>query len=100
MEILGLLHVGPLQVESVVSEHSESHIQGKYQDCFTGIGLLKDYELKIRVDESVTPVVQPVHGILFALREKVEKILDELLQAGIIEELPEGPSGWISLFVV
>lgn len=66
MEILGLLHVGLLQVESVVSEHSESHIHGKYQDCFTGFGIVKNYELKDRIDESVTPVPQPVHRILLA----------------------------------
>ena len=57
-EMLSLLHVGPLQVNSVVSEHSED-IRRKYQDLFTGIGLLKDYELKLHVDDSVKPVQLP-----------------------------------------
>ena len=93
MEILDLLHVGPLQANSVVREHSEGDIRRKYQDLFTWIGLLKDYELKPHVDESVRPVAQPVRRIPFGLREKVDKKLDELLEADIIEELPEGPSG-------
>ena len=46
------------------------------------------------------PVAQPVHRILFGLRKKVEKKLEELLQADIFEEVPEGPTGWISLLVV
>ena len=45
-------------------------------------------------------VAQPVHRILFGLRKKVEKKLEELLQADIFEEVPEGPTGWISLLVV
>ena len=36
----------------------------------------------------------------FGLREKVDGKLDELLQEDIIEEVPEGPSGWISPLVV
>ena len=99
-EILDLLHVGPLQANSVVSEHSEGDIRGKYQDLFTGIGLLKDYELKLHVDESVRPVAQSVRRIPFGLREKVDKKLDELLETDIIEGVPEGPSGWISPLVV
>ena len=99
-ETLGLLHVGPRQVNSIVCEHSEDDIRRIYQDLFTGIGLLKDYELKLHVDKSVKPVAQPVRRITFGLRGKVDEKLDELLQADIIEEVLEGPSGWISPLVV
>ena len=67
---------------------------------FTGIGLLKDYELKLHVDKSAKPVAQPVCRIPFGLCEKVDEQLDELLQAEVIEEVLEGPSGWISPLVV
>ena len=99
-EMLGLLHIGPFHSKSVASEHSEDDIPRRYHDLFTGIGLLKDYELKLHVDESVNPIPQPVRRIPFGLREKVDKKLDEPLQADIIEEVPEGPSGWISPLVV
>ena len=46
------------------------------------------------------PVAQPVRRILFGLRAKVDEKLDELSQADIIEEIPEGPSSWISPLVV
>ena len=36
----------------------------------------------------------------FGLWDKVEKKLDELLDLDIIEEVPEGPSGWVSPLVV
>ena len=104
-EMLRLLHVGPLQVNSVVSEHSEDDIRRMYKDLFTGIGLVKDYELKLHVDGSVKPVAQPVCRIPFGLRVKVDEKLDELLQALLygrvsVEEIPQGPSAWISPLVV
>ena len=36
----------------------------------------------------------------FHLREKVDKKLDELLAADIIEEVPEGLTSWISPLVI
>ena len=75
-ETLGLLHVGLLQVSSVVCEHSEDDIRRRFQDLFTRIGLLKDYELELHVDKSVKPVAQPLPRIQFGLREKVDEKLD------------------------
>ena len=99
-DTLGLLYVGPLQVNRVGCEHSEDDIRRRYQDLFTGIGLLKDYELILHVDKSVRSVAQPVRRIPFGLREKVDRKLGELLQADITEEVPESPSGWIYFLVV
>ena len=60
VETLSLLHVRPLPGNSVVSEHSEDDIRQRYGDLFTGIGLLKGYELKLHVDDTVKPLAQPV----------------------------------------
>ena len=75
-------------------------MRDKYKELFNGVGLFKDYELKFNVDTSVKPVAQPVRRIPFGVREKVEKKLDELLTCGIIEEVPEGPTSWVSPLVV
>ena len=99
-EILNLLHIGPFQANNVVSGGLESCIREKYKALFTGVGLLKGNELKLHIDESVKPVAQPVRRIPFGLREKVDKKLDQLLELDIIEEVPDGPSRWISPLVV
>ncbi|PFX12923.1 Uncharacterized protein K02A2.6 [Stylophora pistillata] len=99
-EVLNLLRVGPFQANSVDGGRPDGSIRGKYKELFSGVGLLKGYELKLHVDESVKPVAQHVRRIPFGLREKVDAKLDELLRLDIIEEVPEGPSGWISPLVV
>ncbi|CAK8692680.1 uncharacterized protein LOC143462177 [Clavelina lepadiformis] len=96
-EELGLLHVGPFP--QVVSNVDEDVVR-QHKKLFTGIGLLKDYKLNLHIDESVRPVAQPVRRVPFQLRDKVEEKLDELLQADIIEAVPEGPTTWISPLVV
>ena len=99
-ETLALLHVGPLQATSVLCEHSEDDISRRYRDLVTGMDLLKSYELKLHIDNTVKPVARPVRRISFGLREKGDKKLEELLQPDIIEEVTEGPTGRISPLVV
>ena len=70
----------------------DSDVREKYKHRFSGVHF---YELKVHVDESVKPVVQHVCRILFGLCKKVDAKLDELLELNIIEEVMEGPSGWI-----
>ena len=57
--------------------------------------------MKLHVDENVTPVAQPVRRLPFGLRDKVDDKLNNLLEKGIIEELPEAtPTRWVSPLVV
>ena len=91
-KILNLLHIGPFQVNNVDSGGLESCVRENCKALFTGVGRLKGYELKLHIDESMKPVAQPVRRILFGLREKVDKKLNQLLEPVIIEELPDGPS--------
>ena len=49
----------------------------------------------------MTPIAQPVRRLPFGLRDKVDGKLDELLEKGIIEEIPEAtPTRWVSPLVV
>ena len=87
-------------MNNVGVETTDQDIQDKYKELFNRVGLLKCYELKVNVITSVKPVAQPIRRIPLGVREKVEKKLDELLACGIIEEVPEGPTSWVSPLVV
>lgn len=74
----------------------DSDVREKYTHRFSGVNF---YKLKLH-DESVKPVVQHVCRILFGSCKKVDAKLDERLELSIIEEVMEGPSGWILSLVV
>ncbi|KAL5013851.1 hypothetical protein ScPMuIL_008121 [Solemya velum] len=62
----------------------ENELFEKYTKCFEGIGKLKDFQLEIPIDETVTPVAQSLR-FPFNLREKLEHKLDELEELDIIK---------------
>nr|XP_039266286.1 uncharacterized protein K02A2.6-like [Styela clava] len=98
---LNVLRVGPVNaVSSKTIDTSNCDIFSKYGKLFEGIGLLKDYKLTLNIDKTVKPIAQPLRRIPYALRDKVDAKIDEMLKADIIEKAPEGPSTWISPLTV
>ena len=93
---LHLLTLGSVREDNTLGR---KELIEEYSDCFSGLGKLKDFQLKIHIDESVTPVAQQPRRIPFGLRDKVEAELNHLLEADVIEEV-QGPTSWISPVVV
>ena len=102
-EKLKVLRVGPVsepRVCSVVTEGSDGGICEEYADILTGVGKLKNYQLKLHIKKDVKPVAQQVRRLPFGLRDKVDRKLDDLLDKDIIEEVPDTPTAWVSPLVV
>lgn len=103
-EQLDVLRVGPEKEEevyAVTEQRNDVDIREKYPALFTGVEKLKGYKLKLHINADVTPVAQSVRRLPFGLRDKVDDKLDELLDMGIIEEIPEAtPTTWVSPLVV
>ena len=99
---LGLVKITHCPVNTVAAEQEPAIdynlLMDKYSDLFTGIGKLKDASVHIHVDETVTPVVQQHRRIPFNIRKQVEKELQHLEEAGIIEDT-DGPTPWVSPLV-
>jgi len=98
---LEILFIGP-KVNMIHSEkglNSKSDIMRKFPDVFSGLGKLKDYQLKIHVDENVKPIAQPVRRLPFNIRKSVELKLKEFEELDVIERVHE-PSKWVSPLVV
>ena len=79
--------------------HSCDETIKQYTSIFKGIGELKNYEVKLSIDESVTPVAQRPRRVPFHIRKKVEEELTRLEEQGIIERV-EGPTPWVSPLTV
>ena len=68
----------------------------QYAEIFTGIGKLKDYEVKLHIDKSVILVAQPARRVPFHIRRKVALELEKLEK----QERIDGPTPWVSPLVI
>ena len=59
------------------------------------MGRLKGFPLRLNIDESVKPVIQPPRRIPFSARAVVEEKLKELEKQDIIVKIDE-PTVWLS----
>ena len=76
LRLLTVIHSVKDDVEMLVSEYSE---------LFTGLGKLRDYKVKLHVDDSVQPVAQPHR-----------RDLEAQLKALRVIQQPTGPTPWVS----
>ena len=92
-EQLNLLIVGPPnspQAYSITNEGTSMEISSSFAYVFSRV------QLKFLVNKDVKPVARPFRRLPFGLRDKVDKKLDELLKEDTIEEVPGGPTEWVS----
>ena len=89
----GLVEV---KISNVTSDLS---LIDQYPSVFQGIEKLKDYEVKLHIDETVTPIAQSARKIPFHSRKEVSAELKKLEEQGSIEKV-EGPISWVSPLVV
>ena len=66
-----------------------------YSTCFKGFKKLKDFELKLPVDYTISPVCQLLRRIPFNLRDKLTEKLNKLELLDIIKKV-NGPTNWVS----
>lgn len=86
---LGLLHVGlPSSFGKNVNLVENTKLFPK----------IKDFQLTLPIDRSVSPVIQPLRRCPIPILGRVKSKLDELLEMGIIERVTK-PSSWVSPLV-
>ena len=107
-EDLGIIKFNPktekdnAQVQSITKNKKNNsdkckHYFTKYLSVFHGVGTLKNYEVKLFVDESVRPVAEPPRP--FHLKDRCDQELEKMEAEGIIEP-HTGPAPWISNLVM
>ena len=60
---------------------------------------MKDFQLKLNIDQTIQPVVQKVRNTTFHVRKHAEQKIEELIREDIIEEV-KGPTPWVSPIVI
>ncbi len=87
--------------ENVTSSDPQINaIVQKYKEVFTGVGKLKNYAVKLNIDEKEIPQAQPQRKVPYHIRKKVRAAVKELQREDIIEPVPEdSPAQWVSPIV-
>ena len=88
---LGILQVGP--VPSPLAESCNTvgcpfveSLKAMFPGVLSGVGRLKNYQLKQHIDPQVTPVVQKMRRIPFSLKDKVTAKLMSSLRTTSLKE--------------
>ena len=89
--------LGILQIANAVSV--ERNVFQNYPSLFSGLGKMKNVEVKLHIDENVKPVHQSHRRIPFHQRKNLEACVESLLQQDIIEP-SDGPTPWVSPVVL
>ena len=77
---------------------SYNDVYTEYDSLFTGVGKIKDVEIKLHIDESVPPKSQRHRRTPFHTRKDVEAELERLKAHDLIETV-NGPTPWVSPIV-
>ena len=80
-------------------ERKLKDLLNEYKEVFNGDGLLKDYEHKLHINDSIPPVAQRLRRYPLSVRDTINSEIDELMQKDFIEPVNQ-PSKWISNLVV
>ncbi|XP_057310511.1 uncharacterized protein K02A2.6-like [Hydractinia symbiolongicarpus] len=103
---LDLLRVGPGGTMNDKVNHISTSEDGvlkqllcNYGDRFEGLGKLKDVNLKIQIDPTVTPVAQKARRLPILMQQQLDMELEKLLELGVIEPI-ESPPSWVNPLVI
>ena len=93
-----MLRVGLAENVYTTDMLTKEKFREMYPQVLSGLGKLKNYQLELNIDESVTPVAQPIRRIPFSRREKIEEKLRELEDMDVMENV-DGPTKWMNTLV-
>ena len=77
----------PVDINLKLRPDCKAHIMELYPDLFEGVGTIDGAEVKLDIDPSVPPVVQPPRKILQAMIEPLKKEIDQMLDLKVIRKL-------------
>ncbi|XP_028417254.1 uncharacterized protein LOC114541657 [Dendronephthya gigantea] len=84
-----------------VLAESKHKFMDKHGPVFRGLGKLKNKQIELVIDETISPVAQPQRRAPFHLRGKIEDEIRRLERDDIIERIPEGvATEWVFPVVV
>ena len=70
----------PINIIRSADKQGLQEILKGYPNCFTRIGKLSDYQIKLHVEPRAKPVAEPPGRILYRLKERVDLAIKDMLK--------------------
>ena len=73
----------------------------EYTHNFQGIGKIKNHCVKLHVNTEVVPIATPPRSVLYHLKERASKVIEDMIKQDIAEKHPiNEPAPWVSHAVI
>ena len=77
----------PVDVHTKLRPDCKAHVMELFPELFDGVGTIKDAIMKLNVDESITPVIQPPRKIPQATVDPLKQEIERMMTLGAIRKL-------------
>ena len=77
----------PVNVHTKLRPDCKAHVMELFPELFDGVGTIKDAIMKLNVDESITPVIQPPRKIPQAMVDPLKQEIKRMMTLGVIRKL-------------
>lgn len=85
-DFISLFNLQLMPVNSINTELSPDLLQQRFGELFSDkLGNFNKYKVKLKLKENAKPVFCKARPVAFALREKVDREIDRLIELGILE---------------
>ena len=77
----------PVDIHIKLWPDCKTHVMELFPELFDGVGTIKDAIVKLNVDESITPVIQPPRKIPQTMVDPLKQEIERMMMLGVIRKL-------------
>ena len=81
------VYLSPIDIHTKLRSDCKAHIMELFPELFDGIGTIKDAIVKLNVDQSIIPVIQPPRKIPQAMVDPLKQEIERMMMLGVIRKL-------------
>ena len=81
------VYLPPIDIHTKLRSDCKAHIMELFPELFDGVGTIKDAIVKLNVDQSIIPVIQPPRKIPQAMVDPLKHKIERMMMLGVIRKL-------------
>ena len=81
------VYLPPVDIHTKLRSDCKVHIMELFPELFDGVGTIKDAIIKLNVDQSIIPVMQPPRKIPQAMVDPLKQEIDRMMKLDVTRKL-------------